>query len=424
MRQAKVAPLLLRKGRTLMSSVVPASGSVLLLTHFHPPEPCAAANRVAALTAALEESGFDVHVVTGVANFPTGAIAHGARVLLPKTTQRGRVRLTRVFTYASTRLTGRTRVLNWFSVALAMTLYVVTLRGRYDFVIVTMPPITLALPALGAALRHRAKLVVDIRDVFPDVAVKMGYWRADGLPARVVGAISTAVYRAARLVLCVTDSARDEVIARGADAEKTIVASNGFDFVRPAAMSPYEKRPGEFVAAFVGNMGLATGLDILLDAAGLLHDKPRIRFVLAGGGADYGRLAARIVNEALENVVLLGVIPRDAANALIAGADVSVVPLHPFIVDSLPTKLFDALVLECPVVCCAEGEARKFVERSGGGVVVPPQDGLRLALCLRELLADPDALRRMATRGRAYVLEHYDRAKTMRSVATRLIELR
>ena len=407
-----------------MRSYAPTSGSILLLTHFHSPEPCAAANRVAALTAALEEAGFDVHVVTGVASFPTGEIAPGDRVLFPKVTQHGTVRLTRVWTYASTRLTERSRILNWLSVSLSMTVYVLTLRRRYDFVIVTMPPITLALPALCAALRHRAKLVVDVRDVFPDVAVKMGYWRADGLPARLVGAISAVAYRAARLVLCVTDSARAEIIARGADPAKTVVASNGFDHVRPAAINPYEKRPEEFVVAFVGNMGLATGLDVVLDAAGLLHDEPRLRFVLAGGGADYGRLAARIVDERLENVVLLGVIPRDAANALIANANVSVVPLHPSIVDSLPTKLFDALVLECPVVCCAEGEARKFVERSGGGVVVPPRDGARLALSLRKLLADPGALRCMATRGRAYVLEYYDRAKIMRSVATRLIELR
>ena len=406
-----------------MSGTARGSGSVLVLTHFYPPEPCAAANRVVAMTRALEESGFDVHVVTGVANFPNGAIAPGDRLLFPKTTHEGTLRLTRVWTYASTRLSGRNRVLNWLSVAFAMTLYVVFLRRRYDFVIVTMPPITLALPALCAMLRHRAKLIVDVRDVFPDVAIKMGYWRANGLAARIVGSIATAMYRAGRLVLCVTESAEREILARGSASSKTVVASNGFDPVRVAAESPYRRRSDEFVAAFVGNMGLATGLDVILDAAGLCKDEPRIRFVLAGGGADYARLTARIDTERLANVVMLGVVPRESANALIAAADVSIVPLHRSIVDSLPTKLFDALILGCPVVCCAAGEARKFVERSQGGIALPPQDGALLADALRALLADAALRRAFAERGRAYVLEHYDRTKIMRSVAVRLMNI-
>ncbi len=406
-----------------MSGAARNSGSVLVLTHFHPPEPCAAANRVVALMRALEESGFDVHVVTGVANFPNGAIARDDRVVFPKTTHEGTVRLTRVWTYASTRLSGRNRLLNWLSVAFAMTVYVVFLRRRYDFVIVTMPPITLALPALCAMLRHRAKLIVDVRDVFPDVAIEMGYWRANGLAARIVGSIATVMYRAARLVLCVTESAEREIIARGSAPAKTVVASNGFDSVRVAAKSPYQRRADDFVAAFVGNMGLATGLDVILDAAGLCKDEPRIRFVLAGGGADYARLTTRIGTERLDNVVMLGVVPRESANALIADVDVSIVPLHVSIVDSLPTKLFDALVLGTPVVCCARGEARTFVERSEGGIALPPQDGARLARALRALLADAASRRSFAERGRAYVLEHYDRRKIMRSVAARLREM-
>lgn len=400
------------------------SASVLILTHFHPPEPCAAANRVASLTRALEENGFDVHVVTGVANFPNGAIARGDAVIFPRSTRQGSVRLTRVWTYASTNLTGRSRILNWLSVASSMTAYVATLRRRYEFVVVTMPPITLALPALVAMVRHRAQLVVDVRDVFPDVAVKMGYWRANGLAAKAVGFISAAAYRAARLVLCVTESAKEEIVARGSARVKTIVASNGFDPVRVAPRSPYDRQPGEFVAAFVGNMGLATGLDVIIDAASALKGEPRIRFVLAGGGADSGRLAARVAGEELENVVMLGVVPRDAANALIADADASIVPLHPAISDSLPTKLFDALILGCPVVCCAEGEARRFVERSGGGIALPPNDGVRLADALRTLLADPASRCVYATSGRAFVLQNYDRSKVMNMVAKRLVALR
>jgi colanic acid biosynthesis glycosyl transferase WcaI len=397
----------------------------LVLTQFYAPEPCAAANRVAALAKALDEAEFDVEIVTGIANFPSGNVQRGDRVLWPKTTYSGsgRIALTRVWTYTSTKLSASTRTLNWLSVALFSSLYVLRPRCHYDIVIATMPPIPLALPAFCALIRHRAKLVVDVRDVFPDVAIKMGYWREGSPVARIVGLVSGTLYRAACVTIAVTDSAREELLARGSGSAKTVVAPNGFDPLVLAKASPYPRCSDEFVAAFVGNMGLATGLDVIIDAAIALREQSNLSFVLAGGGADYERLAKRILVEKLKNVFMLGVVTREEANKLISEADVSLVPLHRSIVDSLPTKLFDALALGCPVICCANGEARTFVERSGGGIVVTPQDGLALANALSFLASTPERGNDLASQGQAYVFEKFDRAKTMRSLANSLMKI-
>ncbi|GAC1399817.1 MAG: glycosyltransferase family 4 protein [Vulcanimicrobiaceae bacterium] len=400
-----------------------AARSALILTHFFPPEPCAAANRADALRAALLEAGFAVEVVTGVATFPSGTMPAAERVVWPRTVRDGAATLTRVCTYASRRLTGRNRIANWLSVSLAASLYVTFARRRYDIVIVTIPPITLALPAICAKWRHRARLVVDVRDAFPEVAIAMGYWRERSPIASAVGSIARRLYRAADLVVCVTDAGRTDVVARGSDPHRTIVASNGFDPVDDRAPSPYRPRAGEFVAAFAGNMGLATGLDIILDAAKILRDEPRVAFVLAGDGADRHRLAARVRDEGLANVRFVGAVPRAAANALLAIASVSIVPLHGALTGSLPTKLFDALVLGCPVICCARGEAREFAERSGGGVVVEPGDGAGLATAILTLADDPAARARLAGSGSAFVRERYDRAAIMRDLASRLTRL-
>jgi len=397
--------------------------SVLVITQFHTPEPCAAANRVGALTKALDEAGFEVDVLTGFASFPDGVLAASDRILI-RTEQLGdRIRLTRVVTYASAQISGRSRILNWLSVASSMTLFVLFNRRHFDFVIVSVPPITLTLPALAAMLRHRSKLIVDVRDVFPDVAVKMGYWTEGSPIVTLVGSVASTLYRLSSIVLCVTEAARLEVINRGASAEKVKLAANGFDPLEVAAKSPYERRAQEFVAVFVGNMGLATGLDSVVEAAEYLKDETRIRFVLAGGGVDKERLSQRIAAHQLDNVTMLGVVSRTSANALIADADISIVPLHPGIVDSLPTKIFDALALGCPIVCCANGEARAFIELSGGGVAVPPGDGVALAAALREMFADPARRAACAEAGRKFVLAHYDRAKIMRETAARLRQL-
>jgi glycosyltransferase involved in cell wall biosynthesis len=392
--------------------------SALIVTQFYQPEPCAAANRVAALVHALLAAGLKVDVLTAAPSFPDGRIPAEYRALTPQVDDSGDVRIIRVPTYASPRLRARDRLANWLSVAGSATLYLLLSRRRYEYVIASLPPITLALPVLVA--RRRARLIVDVRDVFPDIAVKLGRWREGGFAERVVGHFAAELYRQASLVLCTTATARAQVIARGSDPAKTIVAANGFDAPDVASAVPYARRQGDFVVAFVGNMGLATGLDVVLDAAARLRDVPSIRFILAGGGAEFARLAERVAAEALTNVTLLGVVPRSAANALIEDADACVVPLRRGVDDSVPSKLFDALALGCPVLCCAGGEAKALIERSGGGMALPPEDGEALAEAVRELAADPRQLEMMAHRGREYVREHHDRAHIMQYVAARL----
>jgi glycosyltransferase involved in cell wall biosynthesis len=164
-------------------------------------------------------------------------------------------------------------------------------------------------------------------------------------------------------------------------------------------------------------MGLATGLDVVLDAAARLAGDPRFRFVLVGAGADAERLARRIADDGLHNVRMLGVLPRPVALRVVADADVCLVPLRSAITDSLPTKLFDAMFVSRPAIVSAGGEARRVLEESGGGIAVPPGDGAALAGALRTLAADPALCARLGASGNAYVNEHYDRARIMRELA-------
>ncbi len=103
----------------------------------------------------------------------------------------------RVWTYASPRLRAIDRLLNWFSVAAGAIAHIAFRREPVDVVFVSTPPITLGLAALAAAARWRARLVVDVRDVYPDVAIKMGVWKKNSVVARLVGALADALYRRA-----------------------------------------------------------------------------------------------------------------------------------------------------------------------------------------------------------------------------------
>jgi glycosyltransferase involved in cell wall biosynthesis len=392
---------------------------IAIVSQFFAPEPCAAANRVGAMAQALAAAGHEVRVYTGMPSFPLGIVQETYRGRFHALEHHGDVTVERVWTYAGRALPGG-RILNWLSVAAGIAVQIAAVRERYDLVIVSSPPITLALPALLGAFAHGAPLVVDVRDVFPDVAVKMGAWKADSMLARIVGRVADALYARAALITPVTETATSEIAARGVPAPKIVLTPNGFDAVAPSDQSPYAALPGVRDIVYVGNMGLATGLDVVLDAAAELRGDASLRFMLIGDGADAERLRARVRAEGLANVVFTGPLPRPDALRAMADAALTVVPLVATIADSLPTKLFDAMLVGTPIVLSAAGEAKRLVERCGAGLAVEPGDGAALAAGIRRVLDDPALAERYRAAGPPFVRANYDRGAVMARFAERL----
>jgi putative colanic acid biosynthesis glycosyltransferase WcaI len=393
---------------------------IALISQFYPPEPVAAANRVAAMARAFAAAGHDVRVYTGMPSFPDGVIAppyRGARHLVELD---GAVAVERVWTYASATSLPGNRVLNWLSVAHGIAHRIAGAKERFDLVVVSSPPVTLALPALLGAFAHVAPLLVDVRDVWPEIAVAMGSWTADSPVAKLVGRVAGALYARAALITCVTETAREQIVARGVDPAKVLLAPNGFDPIVPAAQAPTVPLPGVRDVVYVGNMGLATGLDVVIDAAVLLRADETVRFVLIGGGADAARLRARAASAGLTNVVFTGPLPRADALRALADAAATVVPLVATIADSLPTKLFDAMLVGTPIVLSAAGEARRLVERADAGLTVTPGDPAALAAGVRRVLDDDELRARYRANGPPFVRANYDRAAVMTRLAERV----
>jgi glycosyltransferase involved in cell wall biosynthesis len=389
---------------------------ITIFSQFYEPEPCAASNRVASLAHTLAERGHRVTVATGMPVFPKGVVDaayHGMRFCAQGdgniTVVRRRVRIVSPRPFG-----GRLR--NWISLAAVLSWAALFDRRRVETVIVSSPPITMAIPALISSWRHRAPLVVDVRDVFPDMGIRLGLWSAKGFVARMLGCFVDCLYARAAIVVAVTESARASILARGVPPERVVLAPNGFDFSHE--IKPRRRSPGRtFEVAYAGNMGLATGLDVLLDAAKSLQRHNDIEFVLAGGGVDADRLAARIENERLHNVRFVGVVSRAQSLDMLAHADATIVPLHRGLVDAIPTKMFDALAVGCPMILSARGESVRLLRASGGGIHVEPNDPQALADGILRCRRERDRLEGRAEASQAFVRRHFDRKHIMLDLA-------
>jgi glycosyltransferase involved in cell wall biosynthesis len=293
-------------------------------------------------------------------------------------------------------------------------------RERYDVVIVSSPPITVTVPGLVGAARHRARLVVDVRDVFPDIAIAMGVWKADSFVARTIERFVRFLYSRADLVSVVTPTALLQIAQRGVEPARLVLARNAAERVPDVQALP--PRADGFTAVYAGNLGLTTDIDVLADAATLVANDG-ISIEIVGDGAQRTRLDERVRTEGIRNLRLTGSLSRAGAMAKVANADVSIIPLRKGIEESIPTKLYDALSVGCPVIVAAGGEARSE-GTALGALCTPAGDARALADALRQLsLLDKAALRELGNKGKELVLKRADRSDIMADLAGRIAAL-
>lgn len=393
--------------------------NVAVVTHFYPPEPCAAATRVASLVEALSNAGHSVTVVTNFPSFPAARFAKNDRFRLKTTARAERADLVRLASLLPRRLPGK-RLVHWASSAVMSSLYLLASRKRFDAVIVSMPPITLALPALAGAWRHRARLIVDVRDVFPDIAIAMGEWRADGFLARASEWLVRRLYRRADLIVAVTPTAIAQIASRGVDPARLVLARNASEAIPELAVRPMNGRG--FTAIYAGNLGVATDVDLLADAAALCA-RDGIAIDIVGDGAQRARLCERLTREGITNVAIKGSLPRAEAMRLVSEADVSIVPLRKGIEESVPTKMYDSIAVGCPVIVAAAGEACSE-GAALGAVCTPPGDAAALAQALRRLAhLDRAQLRAMGEEGRSRLQSRAGRAGIMAGLVDKISSL-
>ncbi|MCP4069101.1 MAG: glycosyltransferase family 4 protein, partial [Phycisphaeraceae bacterium] len=169
------------------------------------------------------------------------------------------------------------------------------------------------------------------------------------------------------------------------------------------------------------------GLSLLIDVAGRLEQRTELRFVLIGDGADRAKLEAEVARRGLKNVVMLGLQPRAAMPEWIASIDLLLVMLRdlPVFETVIPSKIFEFLAQERPVVLAAKGEIRRMIEEAQGAIVIDPEVEDQLVAAIEHVMDAPERAARLAESGRRWVENGFirdDLARRMASFLERVVE--
>ncbi|MBU0638637.1 MAG: glycosyltransferase family 4 protein [Planctomycetes bacterium] len=384
-----------------------------ILTQYFPPEMGAPQARLYELAIRLQARGHELTILTAMPNYPTGRVfqEYRRRVLCKERIDGMRVIRTPIYPSKSTNLI--VRLASYMSFVVSSLLLGTWSVGKLDLLIVESPPLFLGLAGIPLSWLTRSKMVFMVSDIWPDVAVRMGDM-ISAKQARILERLEGFVYRRAACVALTNPGAVEQVLSRFPEVPCSVI-SNGVDtaFFRPdcrseAVRAEFGIGPEQFAVGYCGLHGIFQGLDVVVRAAELLRDEPRIRFVMVGDGPTKEALVVQARAANLDNIVFHDRQPKKRMPEILASMDVSLIPLAAALPGTMPSKVYEALAAGVPMVVTAGCEAEQLIRRYDVGRMFAAGDAAQLAAGIRELAENAQVHDAVRTNSLA-LAERFDR---------------
>jgi glycosyltransferase involved in cell wall biosynthesis len=388
---------------------------ILFLTDNFPPETNAPASRTYEHAKRWATAGHEVTVLTGAPNFPSGKVHAGYTNAIWRRETMDGIEVVRVWTYIAANEGFLRRTLDYLSFMLS-AIVASAFLARPDVIVATSPQFFTPCAAWVVSLLRARPFVFELRDLWPDSIVAVGAMR-ETAAIRLLRRLEYFLYRRAARIVSVTQSFKQLLVANGIQAAKIAVVPNGVDLdfyqpgPRPEELACRLGVQGRFVVAYVGTVGMAHGMGSLLDAARILRTDQGVAFVIVGTGAEHSMLEDQARREGLTNVVFVGAVSKTEVREYWRLCDAAAVLLRdaPLFRHVIPSKMFEAMGMEKPIILGVKGESEQILIESGAGVSVPPGDASSLAHAVVDLATDRDRCAALGRKGRRYASEKFNR---------------
>lgn len=389
-----------------MEAVLRQGTRVLLLTQWFDPEPTF---KGLAFAKELVRLGYQVEVLTGFPNYPSGKIYPGYRLRFRQREVIDGVTVTRVWLYPSHDNRAIHRILNYASFAASVVIHGLFSAGKADVVYAYHPPITTGMAAVLLRAIRRVPVVYDVQDMWPDTLRATGMVSNDRL-LRIVGKVCDWCYRHVDRIVVLSPGFKTLLQQRGVPADKIDLIYNWSSedqLAASASTAPAGPAERPFRIVFAGNMGKAQSLYSVLAAAKLLQQThgAAFEFLFIGDGIELDGLKARSAELQLDNVRFEKAVPMSEIGAVLASADALLVHLKddPLFKITVPSKTQAYMAAGRPLLMAVGGDADELVMQSGGGVLARPDDPESIAAgAVRLLDATPEERRMMGENARVF----------------------
>ena len=360
--------------------------------------------------AQLVRRGWSVDLVSTPRNYMTGAVPERYRRHPVSTEMIEGITHHWVWAPGGIHRSRLNRAANYVGFASAAAIRAATLP-RPDIVLVSSPPLPVA--GLGPMLARRfgCPWLLEVRDVWPESAVSVGWLNSESRLYRLAERFARRVTASAPMVIVPTPGLEPLVRAHGARDVRTVpgivLPRQPDSQQRQRTRARLGVRDEECLFLYLGAIGVANGLDLLLQAVEQLPEGVDARVVIAGDGSARNWFAEAIAAMRLSKITLLPPVSQDEAGALLAAADVGLHLLRPdpIFASALPSKALEYLGASLPFVTTVPGLPSEVAVASGGAAVTSAA-GLRAELA-RWASTSPAERRERGQQALRYGLDHF-----------------
>jgi glycosyltransferase involved in cell wall biosynthesis len=391
---------------------------LLILTQYFPPEVGAPQNRLFELAVRLQKLGIEVTVLTAMPNYPQMEIYKGYEGVKYLYEEMEGLKVHRSSIYVTKGKSIINRLRNYFSFVISSAKIGKSKLGNFDFLLCESPPLFLGYSAMRLAKQKNAKLIFNVSDLWPESAEKLGVVNNKFL-LKMAYNLEEKLYKRSCLVTGQTQGICHNINERFPEV-KTYWLPNGVDlsYYNPALIKADNWREKnnfsntDIIFLYAGIIGIAQGLEVILNAAKNFKDKPYVKFVFIGSGPEKEKLLLLKKEENLTNVFFLDAISKKEMPAILKTINAAIIPLRKLdlFLGAIPSKLFENLAMEVPIILGVNGEARQlFIDKGNAGLYFEPENSKELTQAILKIIEDNEAALQLGRNGRHFVDEFFNR---------------
>ena len=376
----------------------------------------------------LAEKGHQVTIITSPISYLTGKSRRAATRWRMTEQVSPQIRILRVYTYPALHKSFFHRVISFFSFMFS-SFFVGLAVKDVDLVWGTSPPIFQGWTAWLLARLKRVPFLFEVRDLWPAFAIAIGVLQHKTLIWLSL-ALEKFLYKHADTIVVNSPGFIDHIREHGGKDIRLV--ENGVDpamFISAAAGKNFRETNNlqqNCVILYAGAHGISNDLTVVLQAAEILKNEKRIKFVFVGDGKEKPALLQLAREKGLTNTLFLPSVPKSEMAEVIAGADACLAILKPLELykTTYPNKVFDYMAAGKPVLLAIDGVIREVVEKAKAGVFVEPGKPGSLAEAALWVLQNSNQAVSMGENGKNYVKNHFHRTVLAEKFEKIALELR
>lgn len=297
-----------------------------------------------------------------------------------------------------------------------------------DLVFATSTPLTVGITALMLKYIKKIPYVFEVRDLWPEVPIQMGAVR-NPIIKFISNLVEKIIYKKSEHVIALSPGMYNGVRSKGINKKKISMIPNMAKidkfYSRPidkTLYSKYKLKESTFKVIHFGAIGLANGVEYIIEAANILkqQNQNQIDFIFAGGGSQENKMKDLSNKYKLSNVYFLGKLKMKDISELVNLCDCSLVSFAniPILRTNSPNKLFDSLSAQKPIIVNSNGWTRTMVEENKCGVYVDPMYPTELVDILIQWEKNPDIIKKMGMNSRLLAEKEYDKSILTKKVVS------